>query len=356
MMTLRQRIATALRGEMPDRIPFTVYRGMDDMGYLVERLRDDGMGVLDRRAPYRVKYDEVSVSSEVQGEGLDAERFITYSTPVGDLTQRSIREPGYGTWWPQDHFVRQPEDYAILEFVMRDATIVADYDGFNQAIEEVGEYGLVIPRAADPPALELWRRWTGLDRFCYDWHDCRSEIRRALDAMVEHNQAIFEAVAEAPSEFCCSGGNLTAAVVGPALFREEVLPHFEAEAEVMRAAGKRTVNHMDGPLGPLLECIADCPVDVVEAFAPFPDGDTTVAEAREAWPDKALSINFPSAVHLQPPEQVKAELFSILEQAAPGAGFVVGITENVPLNVRDDSIPAIVEGLAERGKCPLNGS
>jgi uroporphyrinogen decarboxylase len=236
---------------------------------------------------------------------------------------------------------------------MRDATVVPDYEGFDRAVEEVGEYGLVIPRAADPPVLELWRRWTGLDRFSYDWYDCRAEVRRALDAMAERNEAIFEAVAGAPSEFCCSGGNLTADVVGPALFREEVLPHFEAEAKVMRAAGKRTVNHMDGPLQPLLDCIADAPVDVVEAFAPFPDGDTTVAEARKAWPDKALSINFPSAVHLQPPDQVKAELFSILEQAAPGAGFVVGITENVPASVQDDSIRAIVEGLVERGACPV---
>jgi len=69
--------------------------------------------------------------------------------------------------------------------------------------------------------------------------------------------------------------------------------------------------------------------------------------------DRSVAVQL---IPADPPEQVKAELFSILEQAAPGAGFVVGITENVPLNVRDDSIPAILEGLAERGECPLNGS
>jgi len=43
----------------------------------------------------------------------------------------------------------------------------------------------------------------------------------------------------------------------------------------------------------------------------------------------------------------------ILEQAAPGGGFVLGITKNVPASIRYQSIPAIVEGLAERGHCPL---
>ncbi len=67
-MTLRQRIATALRGEMPDRIPFTVYRNVAGIAGLIEHLRDKGLGVLDRQAPYRLRYDRVSVRSEVRGQ------------------------------------------------------------------------------------------------------------------------------------------------------------------------------------------------------------------------------------------------------------------------------------------------
>ncbi len=57
----------------------------------------------------------------------------------------------------------------------------------------------------------------------------------------------------------------------------------------------------------------------------LPDG----AEAREAWPDKALSINFPSSVHLTGQRKIEGMTLELLRQAAPlagGAGFVVGIT------------------------------
>ena len=65
----------------------------------------------------------------------------------------------------------------------------------------------------------------------------------------------------------------------------------------------------EGPAGvgktELSKAIAGTALDYIEAFTPAPDTDMTLAEARAAWPDKVLWINFPSSVHLKPNAEVE---------------------------------------------------
>jgi hypothetical protein len=80
----------------------------------------------------------------------------------------------------------------------------------------------------------------------------------------------------------------------------------------------------------------------------------TVEEARRRWPDKILWINFPSPVHLEPPERIRACVREILRAAAPGKQFLFGITEDIPDGVWDGSLPAISATLQEYGALPIS--
>lgn len=352
-MTLRERISTALSGGMPDQIPFTCYHELAPSEKTVKRLNKLGFAVIWRREPYRFVYPNVETTvRHITNEKYPTE-FIEHKTPVGTLTQKVVIEPGYGSRWPTEHLIKRPKDYAILEFMIRDTVCEDDIDGFVQADREFGDFGLAIPRAADPPVLELWRRLTGLARFSYDWYDCRETIEAALDALSERNKKIWEITSNTPSRFCCSGGNMTGDVVSPKMFETLIMPHFQAEADIMHRAGKITLNHMDGMLDSLVDTIARCPVDVVEAFNAL-DGNVSLKRAREAWKGKALSINFPSSIHLTSPERIRQTTIDILRDVAPGNGFVMGITENVPSRVMDRSFTVIAETLNEWGKCPIS--
>jgi len=64
-------------------------------------------------------------------------------------------------------------------------------------------------------------------------------------------------------------------------------------------------------------------------------------------------INFPSEAHLSPQEEVEAVTLEILRQAAPGDGFLFGITENMPANCWQESMAAIGRVLDRYGKCPI---
>ena len=352
-MTLRERITTALKREMPDQIPFTCYQELAPSAETVSSLNKLGFAVILRKEPFYFQQPNVETTvHQITDEKYPTE-LIVHKTPVGTLTQKAVIEPGYGSRWPTEHFVKYPEDYAVLEFIIRDTICVDDIDGFVEADRDLGDFGMAIPRAADPPVLELWRRLTGLERFSYDWYDCREEVQRVLDALSERNRKIWEITANTPCDFSCSGGNMTGDVVSPKMFDTLIMPHFEAEAVVMHGAGKTTLNHMDGMLKSLVDVIARCPIDVVEAFNAL-DGNVSLKRAREAWTDKALSINFPSSVHIAPPERIRRTTIDILRDAAPGNGFVVGITENVPSRVIDRSLLLIAETLNQRGQCPID--
>jgi EAL domain-containing protein (putative c-di-GMP-specific phosphodiesterase class I) len=80
----------------------------------------------------------------------------------------------------------------------------------------------------------------------------------------------------------------------------------------------------------------------------------TVAEARRRWPEVILWINFPSPVHLEPPEAIRRCVREILGAAAPGQRFLFGITEDIPDGVWQVSLPEISAALQEYGALPIS--
>ncbi len=346
--TPRERLIAALKGDTPDRIPFSCYESIVPQGEAVRReLFGLGLVSLIRLHPFRFRYRNVEFVQEDKTENGEPVRIKSFTTPVGVIWQKNLFDPGYHSEWPVKHYVTAPEDYDILEYVFRDEAYEPDPQGFLAADRQYGPNGLAIPRAADPPYQELWRRFTGLERFCFDLKDHPRKIETILDAMNDRRRRMWQIVAAMPSEFCCSGGNISEDMVSPSVFQKYLAPHFAEEASIMRKVGKRTMNHMDGRLGILLDAIGDSAVDIVEAFTPPPNGNLSVTDARRRWKDKVLSINFPSSVHLSDNRTIRETTLSLLEEAAPGNGFVVGITEDVPAFVIERSLRTIAETLSE---------
>ena len=71
---------------------------------------------------------------------------------------------------------------------------------------------------------------------------------------------------------------------------------------------------------------------------------------------KVISINFPSSVHITEPEEIRDTTIQLLREAAPGNGFVIGVTENVPRSVGTRSLEVIMETVNEYGNCPISGN
>jgi ethanolamine utilization protein EutP (predicted NTPase) len=70
-------------------------------------------------------------------------------------------------------------------------------------------------------------------------------------------------------------------------------------------------------------------------------GDVSVKEAREAFPDKALWINFTSSFHIASPETIEAHTRQLVEEAGTKRGFAISVTEDAPVEALEQSLTVI---------------
>lgn len=129
-----------------------------------------------------------------------------------------------------------------------------------------------------------------------------------------------------------------------------MVPHYDEAAEVLHRKGKLLGSHLDGNNRVWADLVARSGLDYIEAFTPAPDTDMSLADARAAWPDKVLWINFPSSAHLAPIPAVEETTRQLLREAAPGNRFLVGITEDVPQERWRDNFQAISRVLNTDGR------
>jgi hypothetical protein len=262
--------------------------------------------------------------------------------------------PGQFLPWHEEYWFKGPEDYAPLRFLIRNRRYSPNHELVRKTQEEVGGDVFLLPDIGYSPLQEILIHIMGIEQFSIEWHERRDEVLTLYEALSEDRRKLYPLVAESPLLMANFGGNVSPEVLGLARFQEYVLPHYNEFAEILHANGKLLSVHFDGNTKLLASAIAQSQIDCIEAFTPIPNGDMTVAEARAAWPGKALWINFPSSVHLQEPSRVEETTRQILREAAPGDRFLIGITETVPVDRWQQSFSAISRVIKDEGALPLD--
>jgi uroporphyrinogen-III decarboxylase len=344
-MDVHERILAAMTWQEPDQVPLTIYDWMIPTGAAERELREMGLGIITRLPAHRVEHREVQHDSTEYWEGGRHLLRRTIRTPVGEVSQVSQLEAAYGSTWILEHYIKRPEDYATMEYVYRDGIYHDNYQAIRAAQEALGGDGLVMVRVAKGPIQEILYQMTGLERFAIDFYERREFIDSLYDVMVGRYDELYDLAAGAPVEILQSADNITSDVVGVERFERYCVPCYERHKRSIACTGKRLAVHLDGRLRALKDAIAAAPFDIVEAFTPAPVGDVTVAEARAAWPDKALWLNFTSSMHLESEEAIAAHTRQLIEEAGSKRGFAIGITEDIPAQHCARSLRAIVRAI-----------
>lgn len=76
-------------------------------------------------------------------------------------------------------------------------------------------------------------------------------------------------------------------------------------------------------------------------------GNLSVAEAKAAWPDKVVWVNFPGSLFLEPAKVIHAYTLDLLREGAPGSRLVLGCTEDFPVSEFEETFTAIGQALAK---------
>ena len=356
-MTHRERILAATRKQPADRLPFFHYWRHCQTGWAERECRNRGMGMNMTRPPYVEKLHGVEVTERravVEGRPITRR---TFSTPLGSVYEDEYRESGAGQWklnrswkghqaWTTERMIKGPEDYKVVKYLVEHTEYAADYFPIEQAIEWMGEEGVVIDGLPHSPMQMLMIHWIGSEegRFFYhlaDYPELGEELYQAVSAS---RKPLYEIAAKSPAPIALCGDNIDGVLVNPTLFRKYFMPEYEKQGRVLHEHGKLMAVHMDGRIGVLKDLVGETPIDIVEALHPIPMGDLSIAEALSAWKDKAIWLGFPGSIYELGPQATTRFALDLLREIVPGERLVIAMsTENQVTNANLCALTAVLE-------------
>jgi len=343
-MTPRESVEAVLKGQIPARIPFTVYESKIPRCAVERMLRNRGACIVQRNVPaYKTAWPNVKIVSHTFVENEKQLVRTEYETPHGVLYTIS-ENAGFTTWTHKKIFTNR-DDYKAILFLINDMRFIENYKNLAYAQEADGGDSFFRPYLALEPMQQLISEDMGTETFCTEWFDNQDEILKLYDALVAKRREIYPLCANAPVMAFNYGGNVTPEILGVERFEKYYVPNYNEAADVLHKNGKLIGVHFDANCKLIARSIAKTRLDYIEAFTPAPGTDMTLAEARSAWPDKILWINFPSVIHLEPVEEVRLATRELLTQVGSYERFIMGITEDIPENRWRETIPAIVDVL-----------
>ena len=362
-MTRRERIMASALKQRADRFPFYHYWRHSQIGWAERECRNRGMGVNWLRPPYVTCLHGVDITEKravVDGRSIIRR---TYSTPIGSVYEDEFREPGTGEWhanrswkdvtpWLSSRMVKEPEDYKVVRYIVEHTEYVADYFPIEQALDWLGDEGVVMDGLPHSPMQMLMIDWVGSEegRFFYHLVDYPDLVEGLYHALSRSREPMYEIAAKSPARVALCGDNIDGFLVTPKLFEHYFMPEYEKQAKVLHAHGKLMAVHMDGRLNCLKNLIPNTPMDIVEAFHTPPMGDLPLSEALSLWKEKAIWIGFPASIYALGPQATREHALGILREAGSGERLALAMsTENL---VSNENL-LMVTSVLEKAELPL---
>jgi len=336
-------------GEKPERIPFAVggalcggsLKDPEMLGFFERGLVPTFAAVTFTSQSEGVEYTVDTYEEEGQ-----TVRRATLKTPVGEIYTAAWHNPDFLIqWWTQKPWLVTAEDYRVRTWIVKSSEIAQAYDNYPEMVEQVAPYGIVFPTVGRSPIQSILWDGAGLEHFAYHLVDLEEEVMLLYDALCDRYKKIVEVVAEGPGVFVAAPENFSADSMGPARYERLLLPVYRECIPVLHQAGKIIGTHYDGRLASVKHLIAESPIDVIESLTEPPEGDMTLSECREAWPDKGLWSNINVSLFDLEPEELKGHIRQKVSAAASdGRHLAFEISEDFPVRWRQ-GIPAILEEL-----------
>lgn len=352
MMTMKERMLAVIQGNDAGCVPFVQYDNFvapnEEVWSLIGR---DNMGVLRWSGIHEFRHPKCHFESKyIERNGLRGQMTTLY-TPKGLLTEEKFFDPTYGAASIKKHYISEPEDYEVFMAYLHDIIVYENLETYLRGLHEVGEDGIPMIVVRQTPYQQLWVDWVSLMDFSLHMSDHPDLIEECISLLTQIELRIFEIIYKAldkiPVYLVNIPDNITAPVIGPHNFLRYCVPLYNKLADMLSCRNIPVAVHMDGDLKPLWKAIGDSKVTVLDSFSPFPDNDTSVAEAIALWPDKKLFVNFPSSVHMDSPDAIYAQASKILEESGHTGRIWIQISENVPPGIWKKSFPQIVKAIAE---------
>ncbi len=264
-------------------------------------------------------------------------RDVWWITDIGKLHEYYIGE------WRQEHLIKEPRDYAILQRALTGAVITASMEQFLRKDSVAGGNGITIAQLDRTPLQQIQIDYAGLEHFSMDLAVEQPELMELLELMNEQKLEEFRVVKKLPIEHIKLWENLSIETIGPLRYRQHLVPIYEKILDVLEGSGKKLQVHYDGKLQDISADIARLRFDGIDSLTPAPEGDMPIAEARRLWPGKFLWLHPSLSYYHKEKSELQHTFREMVRQAGPSR-YCMMISEDVPPNW-EQTVPWILEAL-----------
>jgi hypothetical protein len=283
----------------------------------------------------------------VRTEKTDAERTVRWETNEGILFSRWTRGPD-GDWWQAEYPVKSAADLPAARAAADARRYIPDPAALS-AEQASGDPAFLAIEIPQRPWSELFHTFLGWSEGLMLFLEQEEALRGIVGVLEEKLQGIAREVAKMPGSLVLCPDNLDGQFIAPSRFEEHLAPSYKKSAGALHAAGKSIVVHAGGSVRSLLPGLARCGVDCLEGVCGPPQGDVSLAEAREAS-GASLTLWGGIAQDFLLANRDRREFESVMtaafDQARGDPNAVVGVADKVPV----DALPERLEEIALRAR------
>ena len=372
-ITTRDRMLSAYRGEMPDRVPFI----LDLSHYYYERFKKPwvllnsygeperdlidfnrkfgaGFYLPNQMQLFDVYYEgDVKSRAWIEDAGRSAETHWSYETPKGKIERvRTWSEQTY-SWATTQYGVETEDDIRVLADAMCARRYKPLQDNYIAWDRYVGEDGIVQMPLGYSAMGYYMHYWMGMENTLFASFDWNDALHAAVDRINANNIECLKMLMGYPGFVVLMGDNFSGDCQPPAFFEEWSAPYYRQAADIIHESGKKMAVHVDGKLRGAIHMIKEIGADIIDAVTPKPMGDLTPKECRdEAGGKLILSGGVSPDLWLPnvPVEHFEQAVMDWLELKNSGPALIAAAGDQVPPGAEERRIGIMRALVDEYGK------
>ena len=354
VMTPRERVATAMRRGIPDRVPFIPQiclphavrmLGLDFESTLLDVIRNPlRMNALTFECVKRYGVD--GLRAWMPGKPLDVMNVdgIWYgrAPETGQRLGRVDFEGGGGVLPSEEPTIRCQEDIDAIRVVPADEILRSgQLDGIRAILKEARDNYFVISAPA-VFTVEYLTFARGKQQALMDLIDrpefCHRAAQKATEVAIQQGLALAAVGVHGIMIADVFGG-----VMSPAQFGEFCVAYFRQFVRALRGRGPLIYMHVCGRSTGILELMADSGVDCIEPLDPL--GGVEVADAKRRVGHRVALMGGLDTRLLAhgTRQQVRRDAMRCLGEGMPGGGYILACGDMLPTETPPDTVRMLVE-------------
>ena len=335
-----ERFLTALRREIPDRVPYGEFTIDETVAYnILGRPKTESKeGQLEQT---RVPLEDQKELSRILGRDV-----ITFSFRAPIFVDKQSGKDGRLFYCKGK--IETMED--LDRFPLPDPSDDELYTEARQFIEGKEEFAVVAATRVGifPTILSL-----GYEKFCTLIYDNPELVERLLDRYVDWQTTAVERLSKMGIDVILSTDDMAwkgGLMFSPKFFRSVVLPRMKKVGEKIKVPW---VVHSDGDITEIIEDLLDLGI---AGLHPIEPNVLDMAEMKKNYGDRVCligNINI-NTLAMGTTEDVEAEVRARISDAAHGGGYILTSANSVASYCKPENVIAMAEAVRKYGVYPIS--